>query len=1087
MFSHVTYINNENYIRKWPMGKDLGLPFESRIYKILSKQLGRQYGPKIKIWKTEDTQDNGKDIIIQSETDLLNFMGRDLYLRGRKRITIYIECKSSDDNNITFNQLAGNASRVKNDDVQYYILVTNTTIVPFTFYNFNEDLKKISDKPIEFMLVDQTLLFPYLRECEETIGDTTAFLDYFPKGICGEYQILTENNNSKKNFKIYLLIRNYSEEEKITISLGTDHDWSLTPGAIDINLGKNEFKCIELNAERDYNVGIDKLNILFKYENEENIVEIQGLKSDFDFDPPMFGKQHNKLVDTLCDKIFSLNKFCSQVIVGEAGCGKTKIINSFKKKMYGTAFKIIYVACSKNDKLVKKDIVDKAKEEQVLQEEIKYENLSDIINQLETDYFSCTIILDDIHNLSITMIKEIKELITSNSEKPVLFIMVGRNDFSEGISEYYSFLQWCNSEKTIQIDKIKNLTTQDASALISAVINDVPEFVKETLITKSHCNPLFIIQFIEYLLQMKIAHVVNRTTVGILNVDNFREREYIPDKIDELYKKRCNQLKAEPDGKLMVDFLYLASFIGHKFVEKVAYQYFDGKLYLLENLVQKKFLLLPEEGKFSFYHETLYLFLRKQMEDKAYIWKKLLKYTSYLTDFQLGEVYLHSKDYDKSLNYFQPIIAACDEMQNYTATSINPQYYKYLDSVLKLQKIMGNTKLQKKIVLYKIYTALHYFSPILAAEVCTNITKDISEALLNDKKFMFDIRELKAHSYLNAGRLKNSERYLNECLTMSLIHSFDIDKKILFDMYDRLSGLYIKYNHLSLAENYNILGDSLAKEINAKDICALSAITKAKIYLYLQPEVAEKNLKQAKELLQETNSKRILAHAELSWIIQQLPIHQHIAAWIYQTKEKVREFQQTAIKYSHGSSIIRSYLLLAVLDFLANKESHKFEETEQFLSQGIDASIKFGIATYIWEFYNMKLIIRQKLHYDCDYIMKLVETIKRMLMQQNLLYLGSLDFCYANILVLTNIARYYKKEGDFYKFMNSISCSNERYNSSCNFNCGDVGCQYVCEGPMNLYKKQYKHVHDENGLLLVNPKITYDLLDEETGYYIAIS
>ena len=70
-------------------------------------------------------------------------MGRDLYLRGRKRITIYIECKSSDDNNITFNQLAGNASRVKNDDVQYYILVTNTTIVPFTFYNFNEDLKNI--------------------------------------------------------------------------------------------------------------------------------------------------------------------------------------------------------------------------------------------------------------------------------------------------------------------------------------------------------------------------------------------------------------------------------------------------------------------------------------------------------------------------------------------------------------------------------------------------------------------------------------------------------------------------------------------------------------------------------------------------------------------------------------------------------------------------------------------------------------------------------------------------------------------------------------------------------------------------------
>ena len=51
MFSHVTYINSENYIRKWPMGKDLGLPFESRIYKILSKQLGRNTAKKLKFGK----------------------------------------------------------------------------------------------------------------------------------------------------------------------------------------------------------------------------------------------------------------------------------------------------------------------------------------------------------------------------------------------------------------------------------------------------------------------------------------------------------------------------------------------------------------------------------------------------------------------------------------------------------------------------------------------------------------------------------------------------------------------------------------------------------------------------------------------------------------------------------------------------------------------------------------------------------------------------------------------------------------------------------------------------------------------------
>ena len=62
--------------------------------------------------------------------------------------------------------------------------------------------------------MDQTLLFPYLRECEETIGDTTAFLDYFPKGICGEYQILTENNNSKKILKYTFLFETIMRKKK---------------------------------------------------------------------------------------------------------------------------------------------------------------------------------------------------------------------------------------------------------------------------------------------------------------------------------------------------------------------------------------------------------------------------------------------------------------------------------------------------------------------------------------------------------------------------------------------------------------------------------------------------------------------------------------------------------------------------------------------------------------------------------------------------------------------------------------------------------------------------------------------------------
>ena len=118
--------------------------------------------------------------------------------------------------------------------------------------------------------------------------------------------------------------------------------------------------------------------------------------------------------------------------------------------------------------------------------------------------------------------------------------------------------------------------------------------------------------------------------------------------------------------------------------------------------------------------------------------------------------------------------------------------------------------------------------------------------------------------------------------------------------------------------------------------------------------------------------------------------------------------------------------------------------------------------------------------------MKIVETIKRMLKQQNLLYLGSLDFCYANILVLTNIGKYLTRENEFYQFMDSINCNDGLYNSGCSFNCNDPHCQYVCERAIDRFKAQFKHIHQKH-LLLMDESATYSLFDEKTGYYIAIS
>lgn len=187
-----------------------------------------------------------------------------------------------------------------------------------------------------------------------------------------------------------------------------------------------------------------------------------------------------------------------------------------------------------------------------------------------------------------------------------------------------------------------------------------------------------------------------------------------------------------------------------------------------------------------------------------------------------------------------------------------------------------------------------------------------------------------------------------------------------------------------------------------------------------------------------------------------------------------------------ASSVIRSYLVLSALEFFSYDNKKSFCTAEKLLSDGIDASIRYGIGTYIWEFYNLKYIIAAKQHADSDYIMKVIETIRRMLKQQNLCYLGSLDFCYANVLVLTNIAKYLKHESEFYQFLAGITYNDNRYNSGCDFNCGGQDCVYVCEQSIARFKEEFTKIQ-HNKLLLVDDKQSYGLIDEETGYYIALS
>lgn len=1085
MLSQVQYVNQKNFIKNWKLGNSKGIPFENHIYLTLLRQ-AEKYNGKVLVYKTPSSRDDGKDIIIKSSINIKNLMGHDFYLRGRSDITIYIECKSSDSDNISWNQLAGNIARVENDDIQYYVVVTNTTLVPYTYYQFDKNTK---EKNITFYLVDQTLLAPFLFEQNSFIGD----IENTPElnDIYNEYQVLSYEKEMHTYFEIYLLVRNYKNStEKIKIMLKTDHDWGMSPSELTIALEKNHFQCLKFIAKRKYYDGINQLSIVFQLNHLKNVIEVKGMNLDFNFIPSLYGKQHYEVVDTLFTLVTNSTTYHSRYLIGESGCGKSRIIDELYKKVSGRNVAIITIKCVNNESKVKQELIKALNGKALIDKIRKNATLSTIINEIDASYQKCVIIFDDIHNLNKNLLQEIRKICLLNLSKAITVILSGRNDFSAGTSEYFSFLLWILSSKTMKGDIIKNLDEPDGINMIRSIISDVPEIVLQKILSKSKCNPLFIIQYIEYLLEINMAHIINRTTVGILNIDTFSTMKYIPDVIEKLYEDRCKILKKEHKGNDMQNFLYIASFIGITFPKELGILHFNGDTQLIDKLIEKKFLMFAENGELCFFHESLYLYFRNKLITHSNIpksiWKEILKYKEYLNKYDMGVVYYHIEDYKRSAESLADVLESCNHMENYSAANVNQEYYNYLDIVYKLAEIEKNLTLQKKVMIYKIYTALHFYAPMVAVNECiyaVDLMKRRKE-FSDDSLFLYTITELKAHGYLNAGQLRNAEQYFMECLTMSLLNSENFSDVSKFDMYDRMAGLYIKYNHFLLAENYNKLSVEMADKLEDDSLRALSLITNAKLNLYIDSEKSEKSLLEAKKLLK-TNS-RTYCHAELSMIIQRLPLYNNDKEWISATKKIVNKNRELSIENSFSSSVIRSNLVLAVLEFIENRDTHNFKIAEQYISYGIDSSIQYGIATYIWEFYNLKLIIASKLHYDEERIMKIIETLKRMLKQQNLYYLGTLDFCYANVLVLTNIGKYLTRENEFYQFMNDISFNDGHYNSGCNFDCDNKSCLHICEGVTTRFKLEYERIRD-NYLLLMNDTAKYSLIDEETGYYIALS
>lgn len=1076
---------------KWDLGNMLGNGFENHIFNVLSKNMEEYFKHGATIEHTSASRDHGKDIIIQASFSLENILGINFYIRDKEKLKIYIECKSSNKDKITYNSFAGNLSRIKGENVGYYVLITNTTIVPFSYYQFKEDAAK---EGIEFILIDQYLLMKYLAQNNAIIG--TCSLPGRFEDIYIEYQTNSCVINSKKAYEIYFFIRNYSEfSQSFSMQLSTDRNWSVSLEHIERIIDPMSSDCLRLIASKEHFDGLDELIINVQGNTFEKAIKINGLNLTYNFKPDLVGQKNKEIIKNI--KKFIVEKTSNQItfLLGEAGAGKTRIVDEVLSELSGTNVNFCQVVIEKGiNPFIKleKELLRTG----CLTNSKRCTSFEDVLSYVDTKYRKCSIIFDDFHNADITFLNDVRTLLTQVCPSGLTILFVCRDDFSVGNMDFFAFLEFCKRNYYQNIIELKPLSDLEAVQLIKSIVRGIPQTALEKIHSLSNNLPLFIIQVIEYLLDLKLVYLLNRNTVGIENIESFSAHLYIPKDMEEIYDKRTMCLRDQTSGETMIKFLYIASQVGISFSNDFTNIFFENNEELLKLLIQRRYIIDSAQG-YTFVHESFFLYIcqklknNKNMKKEVGIWLSNLPCVfNQLELLKRGQLYLWAEKKKEAQQCFSIAISEINNIENYSSININENYYKYIDEIYSL---CITYKQKKQTATCKIYIALHYHTPYEAVAACDWVQKKLKndKDFKKDSEFRFYLKEQTAHSYLNAGHLKKSEIILSELLSETILKMDRCDSKAVFDMYDKLANIYIKYNSFDIAKNYCNLSMQLAQDLCDQNLQALSYITSAKLYFYTNNQLYKDNIFKADKLLSKNKAYRIKCHNDVSILILKLMEgeQQNCSFWENLLSE-ANMLLDICITNNFANSVIRLHMLIAILYYLLESKSVHFFSTSKCIQNGINYSIKFGISTYIWQFYNLSAIISVRERQPLSQQQGLFDTVFNILKRQNLTYLGNIDIIYGNMLALTNIMLFYcrnKQESFFYKKLSQVLFAGSI--ESCDFDCKKSICQYECHGYLEIYQKEWKRLSKVNKTptTIFGKKIKNYPLRDSTGFYLIIS
>lgn len=1071
MRGKVNYITENIYNNNGIFDTVVGADFENKMYEFICKSLKNKMLNGLRINQTPVANDGGKDIIIYSPIDFELF-GIKFCLKGKPQITVHIECKSSKKNKIPTDKISHNILMANEDDIDYFVLLTNKCISPEAYYEASQNAQK---NGYEFYLIDKILLLLCFEQDKYTIPDISV-----------SYQIEYGKMNGRNSLDIFMLFQNNSTKPQLCgYQLKSDRNWNLEFSENKFYLDAHCAVVKKVTATKEYYDGIDDLILNFEFINNKKNVIISGSNFNYEFETPLVGEQHKNYIEDIYNKIMLNSNTLFLHLYGEAGIGKTRIKDEIYKKIVNTDNEIIEYKCCENPE--KDDL------ERFINTLAYKKVLTDKESEINELYKRFVIFLDDFHYASKKFIEYITKIITKEFKfnVPITIFIIGRNDDTIYNTHYSSFLNYTKIEKNIYAFPLDKLKDTDCFSLIQSIINEVPEVVKEKIYTASQNNPFYIIQFIEYLLECKLVNIFNRNTVGVINAATFINNIYIPSNIEELLYKRLNILYNEI-SKTAYNFLLILAFMNNTCIQNNFDIYFsendEAKEYLLQHHIIKQ---EPTTGNIIFEHENLYLFCKKLLTVEATIEKvcKIILSCDYLfnslSELKKGKVYFSVGNYEKALIYYKSIVNSILKFNDIAANNIPFFYLEYLDDVYILMKYKENISAQKNCLLAEIYISLHNITNGLATQVIEKVEKKITSEHKTDTILEITFKQMKMHYYMQCGNNLKAMQIANEMLALERFYGKEIfSPDTCFNLFDRTSSLYNQLNHKTLAIQYNNLGFAVAEDSGNENFLALSYMSKSKILFFTETKKALENMLMAQEIFRKNDNKRLMCHNMLSIISAKILInYKDNKNFVQQINEQLK----IARSISYPIAEIRAYFLLAIEYYLHQKSSEDIEIAKRYLEQAIELSILNASIKILPNIYNLKAIISSYENQNTNEIYKYYNTMIQYLKQQNQLFIGTGDFTYSNIINLTNYSIFLdinQSENEFYKFMAQIG----QYDTInyCNYGCKDSPlCFYTCNNSIEQFQKIYNKIKDGYFINLDKSDI-YILKDLNTKYYLPL-